>query len=456
MLRNLLSVFLVLVLTTGVFAQVVPLKTLLSRTLRHAPSLHTDSAAVTIANSREQAFYNVGLPNLRLNYQSNLGTNNNLPGGYFSFGIVPGNSRVRQAENTSTVLSTLGIVAFDWELYNFGGFGAAKHVAQADVQTEQARYEQSKYEIQAKAIYYYFNLLMLRDLEKFQWRNIKRNQEIYRSIHSLAKSGIIAGVDTSTAKAELSRARQRYYELVGQYKKTQLHLANMSGLEADRIEPDTTYVSRMLAIPKPATVRQADTALHPLLRYYSARLLASNLQETFIRKSYHPKLSLQAALWGRGASVDASDNFNALHNGFDLSRSNYLVGLGVSYNVSDLWRKHLQLGVQRAASRQAQARLSERRSMLDLDLKQSVLELEVARQRLEEIPEQLGAAQAAYRQKFSLYKNGLSNLVDLNAALFALYRAETDLVNARYAFCEAIFKRAVIENRVDEILNLLN
>lgn len=43
-----------------------------------------------------------------------------------------------------------------------------------------------------------------------------------------------------------------------------------------------------------------------------------------------------------------------------------------------------------------------------------------------EAPIQVKAASDAYLQKSVLYKNGLTNLVDLTQALFTLNRAETD------------------------------
>jgi outer membrane protein TolC len=43
-----------------------------------------------------------------------------------------------------------------------------------------------------------------------------------------------------------------------------------------------------------------------------------------------------------------------------------------------------------------------------------------------EAPQQVKAATEAYLQKSTLYKNGLTTLVDLTTAIFALNRAETD------------------------------
>ena len=43
-----------------------------------------------------------------------------------------------------------------------------------------------------------------------------------------------------------------------------------------------------------------------------------------------------------------------------------------------------------------------------------------------EAPVQVKAASDAYLQKSVLYKNGLSNIVDITQALYTLNRAETD------------------------------
>ena len=75
---------------------------------------------------------------------------------------------------------------------------------------------------------------------------------------------------------------------------------------------------------------------------------------------------------------------------------------------------------------------------------------------MKEIPNQLKSANDSYRQQLSLYKNGLSNIVDLDAALNVLYRAETDYMQAKYDYANALFQKAITENQVNTILNLLN
>ncbi|TXJ28939.1 MAG: TolC family protein [Chitinophagaceae bacterium] len=433
----------------------LPLKDLLSAVSHYSPSLQTDSVAITVREAQEVATKAGRLPSLRLNYQVDAGTNNNLPGGYFANGIVPGNSRVRVEGNASAALGDLGIAGFDWEVYNFGKFDAEKKAAHADVEVERARFARSKYEMQAYTISNYLQLLRLQNLLNIQSLNIDRNKEIRQSIQSLARSGIIAGVDTSIAEAELSKSRLNYLELTSQFRQVQLSLSAISGLRPDEIQPDTSFAVQLAQYYTDGQLQELDTLAHPAINFYRSAYNNSLVREELIRKTYNPKVSVQAALWARGSSISAADEFRDLSKGLGFERGNYLVGVGVTYNIFDAKRKRLQLNTQKANTNYVAKELEEQTSLLSLSIEQANAALQIAQERLQEIPHQLEAAQAAYRQKLSLYKNGLTNIVDLNAALSILYRAETDFTNANYSYCKALLQKAVNENQVDALLNAL-
>ncbi|MFT3827505.1 MAG: TolC family protein [Chitinophagaceae bacterium] len=449
------------IVTLRVYAQEQPhtisLSSILQQVNTTAPSLVSDSAAVSVKQAQQEATRYNWLPSLKFNYQANVGTNNNLPGGYFSYGIVPSNSKVRVEGNSSTIVTDLGIASFDWEVYNFGAFSAQQKVAASDVEVEQSKLEGSRYQLQAFTIDYYLQLVRIQNLLAIQAQNILRNTEIKRTIRSLAASGVKAGVDTSIAEAELSKARLTYIELSNQLKQAQLQLSYISSIPAEQILPDTTIDKTLLQrYAGFVTTDIPDTANHPMMRYYRELYQNSLEKETLVKKSYLPKVSLQAAAWGRGSSVSAADEFRSLSNGLGFERANYLVGVGITYNLFDLKKKQLQLNVQKANTRYAQQKIAEQHSLLAVNNTQADTELSTALERLDEIPHQLAAAQAAYRQKLSLYKNGLTDIVELNAALSILYRAETDYTNAKYIFCKALFQKAITENKVAPLLNLLN
>jgi len=457
-LKRCVVILLPLLITVAANAQQstpITLKELLNRVNQKAPSLITDSAAILIRQAQAAETRSNWLPNLKLNYQADIGTSNNVTGPYFGFGIIPSSSGGIHGTSITTALSdNLGIAALDWEIYNFGRYRAENRVANSDVTVQQNQFAESKYLVQAYAISGYLQLLRLQDLVNIQYRNIQRNLQIRRSIESLAKSGVRAGVDTSIAEAELSKARLNYIELDNQLKQVQLQLAEVSGFPYQSIIPDTTVEPTLINQPS-AYLFPADTANHPLINFYRSEYQNSLERENLVKKLYNPKISLEAAAWGRGSSVDPSGQYNSLSTGYGFQRDNYLVGIGISYNLFDLRRRQLKLNTQKAATDYTLKELQEQQQLLSINASQADVEMQTALNRLHEIPNQLKAANDSYRQQLSLYKNGLSNIVDLDAALNVLYRAETDYMQAKYDYSNALFQKAITENQVNTILNLL-
>jgi adhesin transport system outer membrane protein len=177
--------FIALLLITGVASAQTPvtLKQLLNSVDSKAPQLLTDSAAILIRKAQAAEVRNNWLPNLELNYQADVGTSNNTTGPYFGFGIIPSSSGGIHNTNVTTAISdNLGIAALNWEVYNFGKYGAENKVANSDITVQQNEYAQSKYDLKAFTISNYLQLLRLQDFLSIQSRNIQRTQEILRSI----------------------------------------------------------------------------------------------------------------------------------------------------------------------------------------------------------------------------------------------------------------------------------
>lgn len=433
----------------------VTLKQLLNSVDQNAPTLLTDSAAIAIRQAQAAETRNNWLPDLTLNYQADIGTSNNVTGPYFGFGVIPSSSGGIHSTSVTTATSdNLGIAALNWEIYNFGKYGAENKVANSDVQVQKNQFAESKYQLQAYTISNYLQLLRLQDFLGIQSRNIQRNLEINRSIGSLARSGVRAGVDTSIAEAELSKARLNYIELNNQLKQVQLQLSAVSGIPYQSIVGDTTAEVTLIDQPS-AYLFPVDTANHPLINYYKSAYQNSLEREKLVKNLYNPKISLEAAAWGRGSSIDGAGNYGSLSSGYGFDRGNYLVGIGISYNLFDLRRKQLKLRTQKASTDYAYKKLQEQQELLNVSANQADVEMQTALDRLKEIPKQLKAANAGYRQKLSLYKNGLTDIIELDAALNILYRAETDYMQAKYDYANALFQKAITENQVSTVLNYL-
>jgi outer membrane protein TolC len=432
------------------------LKQLLEHVNAGSPFLTSDSAAILIRLAQQNATGYNWLPSFKLNMQADAGTNNNMPGGYFSYGIVPGNSRVRNEGNNSTILTDLAIAAFDWTVYDFGEKKAQRQIASSDVQIEQSKFNQNKYQLQAFVIDNYLQWLRVEYLLSIQQLNIQRNTEIRQSVMALAKSGIKAGVDTSIAEAEISKARLNYVELKGQRQQYKLMLSAITNMAPDQLQPDTGYLNKLIEHNQALVSVDPAIAFHPVLLYYKSLYQNSLEKERLVKKSYYPTVSLQGAVWGRGSSISPGDEFRKLSTGIGLERGNYLVGVGVTYDLFNLKKRQLQLKTQQAYTNYADKQLQEQQMLLSLGESKLNAQLVTAGERLQEIPHQLAAAQAAYRQKLSLYKNGLTDILELNTALSVLYRAETDYIMAKYLYCKTLFEKAITTNQVQSLLTFTN
>jgi outer membrane protein TolC len=198
-----------------------------------------------------------------------------------------------------------------------------------------------------------------------------------------------------------------------------------------------------------------DTVNHPIINYYRSVYQSSLLQEDYAKKQYNPKIKLEAAVWDRGSSINSADQYGSFGSGFAFQRDNYLVGVGISYNLFDLRRRHLKVNTQKAAVNYYEDKLKEQQQLLAVSAAQADVEMATAQQRLKEIPDQIRAAERGYRQKLSLYRSGLTDILELDQALQILYRAETDEAEAKYDYANAVFQKAITGNQLNQVLNTL-
>ena len=78
--------------------------------------------------------------------------------------------------------------------------------------------------------------------------------------------------------------------------------------------------------------------------------------------------------------------------------------------------------------------------------------IETSLQAWKEAPVQYKAASDAYLQKSVLYKNGLTNIIDLQQALYLLNRAETSVSVAYINVWQALLQKAAASGDFDLFL----
>jgi outer membrane protein TolC len=441
----------------GVFAQhILTLHQALDSMVKHYPSLQIKQSLVKAAEAYTTQVNHERTPALKLMEQFDAGTNNNIPGTIFTYSTVPSVGGGTRNSNVPDVqYSNVSIALLDWELINFGSYKAQDAVASANLTVQQNDLQREMFLLQGAVLSSYFNVLKNYYLVQYSQRAVERIDTIRQAINAYVINGLRPGVDSSTANAELSKARLTLLETSRQLEQSKTDLGLLTGIDTSLITPDTAnaFMPNQLAL----TDGTADvSAYHPLLQYYQSAYRYNLANENAIKKNYNPKIKLLATGWLRGSTMDPAGNFHGdVGNVFTQNRYNYLAGIVVTYNPFDLRKKHDQLAVQQYRTQASEQQYTLQKEQLQAAMQRADVDVTAALRKLNEIPVQLQAATDAYNQRLALYNAGLANIIDVVNVYYVLNRAETDLVLAQDEYRKAIFEKAYARNLIPQLLTLL-
>ncbi|TLV01371.1 TolC family protein [Dyadobacter luticola] len=410
-------------------AQVLSMESAVEATINHYPTLAAQRSALEAFRANVQVLRDNRLPNVRLHDQINLGTANGLSGSYFSMGLIVPTSGGRRPDNSMSLASgNIALATTDWEVYNFGRFHAENKLAEADIAVGESGLEREQFALRQVVINTYLDLVWLRQNLKIEQQNLARVDTVRRIINNLVQNGIRPGLDSSLASVELSRAKLSYYQMQEEYRRASVQLATLTGREIDDVQIDTTFNAALLmGEPAPSNV----LASHPLLNYRNRLLTRQNAEIDMIRKSALPRISVLASVWGRGTSLDIDNNFGPIGQGFGYSRTNFLLGVAATVNLTDFKRVKTRAVQQQWRVREAGSLLTVEQVQLQNTLTMADSVMATIRLALDELPVTLRSATLAYQQRMSLYNNGIENILGITESLQLLTRVEKQVIDVQ-------------------------
>ena len=429
----------------------VTLNVLIQSALQHLPLLLEKRATVNgykamVADARHSF-----LPQLKINDQVNIGSDNSLAGAYLPLGTnISVSSGVRSENYYQPVTGNIAVLYGQYELVNFGLRNARVNNAMASLDAEEADLQRLLYGIEEEMSRLYFNLLKAEYRVNVDSENIKRYENVYSVIRALAASGIRPGSDTSLSKAELSKAIITYNQTLGDLNSLKQQLAYWSGIDATQIRVDTSVLHPLANYEIFDT--PVDTIHHPLIDFYikQKQLFLSN--EKLIGKSYLPKILLAGSSWARGSSIEYDDKYASLASGLSYQRFNYMAGIAVTYDLFNGIHRRDKLVISRFQTEASDYALrQEQLSLLNASL-QATNALQTAENNLKELPVQMQSARDVYQQKMAQYKAGLINLIDLTNASFVLYRSQTDYIETLSDWYLARLDKASAAGNLDSFI----
>lgn len=434
------------------WAQVLTLEGALEATLAQYPTLTAQRAALDAVRANQRVIRDNRLPNVRLHDQINVGTANGISGSYFSLGLIVPTSGGRRAQNRMDLASgNIALASMDWEMYNFGRFTAEDKLARADIAVSEASLEREQFGLRQVVINTYLESIRLRQSLAIEQRNFARVDTVRRIISNLVRNGIRPGLDSSLATVAFSKAKLAYWQVLEDYRETTIQLATLTGRPVALLQVDTTF--RVASLMTQPTGEQP-TEAHPLLRFQNRLVTRQTAEIDLIRKAALPRVSLLTAAWARGSSLDVENKFGPLESGLVYSRTNFLLGVAATLNLTDLRRANSRTQLQQFRVQEAVSQLSVERVQLQNALTTADSLLAVVRLKLTELPTALRSANDVYNQRLSLYNNGLETILGLTDALQLLSSVEKDYVEAQNRAARLRLQRAYATNNFEEFFTL--
>lgn len=413
------------------------LPALIDSAQHHLPVLRQKMALVEAAKAGIRDARDAYLPTSYLGDEVLVGSDNSLPGTYYSFGLIPSaSSGINPANNSQAAGGNMAFLFNEYDLVTFGLRRATVRHAEAGEHLSQADLDREQYLMKWQIARLYLNIRKSQLQLGIDSENVRRYAELYTVIQAVTRSGIKPGADSALAMAELSGARTAYNNTEGQGRQLYEDLSYYTGLPSGGIAVDTSRIrdnlgyKRVNGLSLDLSGPDSVKVPNPLTDYFVREEELYRETENLVKKSYLPRVMLTGITWARGSSINYQGKYGDVTEGWGYQRYNYLAGLTITYNLFDMVHRRDKEAIARNESvasqyglQQEQLELQDVGSKADQGILTSV-------KNLAELPIQIAAAQDAFNQKTAQYKAGIINLVDLAEASFVLYRAQSDYVTA--------------------------
>jgi outer membrane protein TolC len=431
--------------------------------LLQAKENYAKASAEAVVSARKD-----GLPNVTVAVENGYGTLNGMNGlssgepGITTLTAGP----VTSAQNWNAAFGALYVSNINWNIYSFGLQRSHVAVARGQNNDDLADLRQEQFRLQVRVAGAYLDLLSAQRLRRSMEDNLLRASQLRDIILRRTENGLNPGVDSSIANAESSRAQLSLIDAQNFEQAKANQLSIQLGLTPQAFLLDSSFSVRLpgnmqdwlSADLSPAAPLPADPSQNPILLYMASRIKTSNLMADYIKRTGLPRFSLFGVGQERGSgfggnySTDPADYSKGYFNGINPSRANYLIGVGLTWNITDLSRVRSKAASQQYVSDALGNEYNLQQNQLVNQLALADQQINNALAKYRQAPIQLRSAMDAYGQKSALYENGLTTLVDVAQTLYMLNRAEIDRDIACNAVWQALLLKAGAMGNMDLFL----
>jgi len=417
----------------------------------HQPQVRAALARIAAAQAAADVPAAQWLPKLGASAQAFLGSENNTTASYIASPYVDlpriGGTTVVNA-STATFQpfgSTFAAVGIGQEVFDFGRIAAQSAAADALVDATKHSSDATRLDVDLDVEEAFYAVLTAKEILRASEQAYERT----RTHRDLAKAGVASGlhppIDLTRAEAELAHFDIGRIRARGGVTTSQAVLAASVGAPDLALDANGTLPAAG-DVPTLAAALELAAARDPRVAEAVSKVRAQEARSRAISAEMRPDLSATATFSGRAGGAARGSAAVADYYGWLPTIPNWDVGLVFSWPIYD----GTVVARARAADATAQALREEVAALketLTAEVERAYIAVQVARDALPGLQQQLDAAVANYAQADARFQAGLGTAVELADA--EALRADADIQLARGKFdlakSRAALGRAIAE-----------
>src|SRR5690554_65330 len=397
------------------------------------PGINFQQSKVTSAQMEARAVVGERLPQIKSQSQNSYGTHNGIMGAFFPQAGLFNVSGPADSPESSWNPNSYASATLEWEFFAFGKTRNKSKAAQAN--TRKALGEQEAYflHLQKELSERYIRLLYNEAKLETNQRNVERLESLQTITTGLADAGIKTEADKLLSSSSYNQAVAENEKLKGRKQAALTKLYELTGtLEVD-FGPSLSHFldPNTIAMEKSDEINTG----HPILTSIDAQ--RQNLE--YLGKSENnaalPSVNLLGGYAYRGSGIHSDGRVSdSWSDGFSNSVTNALVGIGITWNISDLYTQKQKSNSLKAQAESQQFLYDQYENQMQANLTSIQQQIQSQFAEVQKTQEAQTQVQDAYGMYLARYQSGLIDLSTLLQIQILLEQAETRHIQAAYDY----------------------
>lgn len=309
----------------------------------------------------------------------------------------------------------------------YTGGAITKAIELAELKSTASRYatEFQRDNIRFRLTGFYLDIYKLNNQRCVVEKNIGQARKMLAEMQSRYEQGVALKNDITRYVLLVSNLELQLIKIDNMLTILNSNLVTTAGLPEDtKIIPDSTLLSRSLPRNGESWWQQEADANSPTVKLARSGVDISRKAEALTKAERMPKVGIQAAWTIDGPILVEVPPINR-------NLSYWYVGVGVSYNLSSLFKTDKKLTASRIATRRAEEELDVARQNMELAVRDDHIHYLEAYEELKRCEKSVELAEQNYATTSNRYTSDMALITDLLDAANSKLDAKQQLVNAR-------------------------